>query len=62
MSDPNIKVQPHCPDCNSTNITTDSTSFWDVLKQQWVHKDEFTPYWCGNCEGEFKRVNWKEAP
>lgn len=47
-----------CPYCGSKDIVVDSTSRWNVEKQEWIHESNYDSFICQDCDECFKYANW----
>ena len=50
-----MKINKHCPSCDSEDIVCDAWVEWDVEVQQWALRDFFDASFCCDCESSFDR-------
>ena len=55
-------VEPHCPNCDSTELVGDGAVRWSVPDQEWELSSVYDSLLvCDDCGGEFRNADWREV-
>ena len=57
-----MKVQLHCPHCNSTNVVADAIASWSADDHDWELHSTYDNKSCLDCEHEFHSATEVEIP